>query len=169
MIPLPLVITPLYLVTITEDCEPYENHRGTPQCTEQPQLWKEQWTCKATSRQTGRTAPWLHTPPCECSLSQARRVRLLQPPAPTQLSTQMQNMSMNMNAAHQHHYKRPSPISQHPTIEFTLAILHSGVNWHPHCCCQPYRLYFYIKTGVWPTIHDQCIWDKPHQPKKQWK
>jgi len=32
---------------------------------------------------------------------------------------------------------------------------------------QPYRLYFYIKTGVWPTIHDQCIWDKPHQPKKQ--
>ena len=30
---------------------------------------------------------------------------------------------------------------------------------------QPYRLYFYINTGIIPTIHDQCIWDKPHQPK----
>jgi len=30
---------------------------------------------------------------------------------------------------------------------------------------QPYRLDFYINTGIIPTIHDQCIWDKPHQPK----
>jgi len=124
-----------------------------PNAPEWPQLRKEQWTRKATGRQTGRAAPWPHTPPCECSLSQARQVRLLQPLAPTRPSTQMQNTSMNMNAAHQHHYEWPSLISQHPTIEFTLAILHGGVNWHPHCCCEVswLGLEVYLCTGYYDT------------------
>ena len=99
---------------------PMKTAEALPNAPEWTQLQRERWTCKATGWQTQCPAPWPHTPPCECSLSQARRVQLLQPPAPTWPSTQMQNMSMNMNAAHQHHYEQPSLISQHLTIEFTL-------------------------------------------------
>ena len=39
------------------------------------------------------------------------------------------------------------------------------VDLHRVISNQPYRLYFYINTDIIPTIHNQCIWDKPHQPK----
>jgi len=49
-------------------------------------------------------------------------------------------------------HPKTSPLPPKPTLRLSYSL-------------QPYRLYFYINTGIIPTIHDQCIWDKPHQPK----
>ena len=43
-------------------------------------------------------------------------------------------------------------ISQLPTTKFNLAMLHSSVNWHLHCCCEVFQsvLEAYLCTGCIP-------------------
>ena len=121
---------------------------------------------KAAGPRTRRAAPppTLPSPPCKCSLSQARWVWPLQPSAPY-VSTNVLHKRECEHKTGAQTWTPPTNVltmSSPWTIDIcddmptphhitNLAMLQGGVNWHLHCCCEVFQLVL----GMYP--HTGCI------------